>query len=57
MALYHFHVTQVKRSTGQSAIAAAAYRAREKLCSEYYGEVSDYTHKSGVICLEIFLLP
>lgn len=25
MALYHFHVTQIKRSRGQSAIACAAY--------------------------------
>ena len=24
MALYHFHVDQIKRSSGQSAIAAAA---------------------------------
>ena len=57
MALYHFHVTQVKRSAGQSAIATAAYRAGEKLYSEYYGEISDFTRKSGVICSEIFLPP
>ena len=48
MSLYHFHVTQIKRSAGQSAIACAAYRAGEKLHSEYYGEDSDYTRKSGV---------
>ena len=57
MSLFHFHVTQVKRSAGQSAIAAAAYRAGEKLYSEYYGEVSDYTRKGGVICSEVFLPP
>lgn len=44
MSLFHFHVTQVKRSAGQSVIASAAYRSGEKLYSEYYGEVSDYTH-------------
>ena len=55
MALFHLNVTQIKRSKGQSAIAAAAYRAGEKLHSEYYGEVSDYTRKSGVICSEILL--
>ena len=55
IALYHFHVTQIKRSAGQSAIASAAYRAGEKLHSEYYGEVSDYTRKGGVICSEILL--
>ena len=57
MALYHFHVTQIKRSAGQSAVASAAYRAGEKLYSEYYGESSDYSHKKGVICSEILLPP
>ena len=57
MALFHFHVTQVKRSAGQSAIASAAYRAGEKLFSEYYGEISDYTKKRGVIRSEILLPP
>ena len=55
IALYHFHTTQVKRSAGQSVIAAAAYRAGEKLYSDRYGETSDYTHKGGVICSEILL--
>ena len=55
MALFHLSVTQTKRSAGQSAIAAAAYRAGEKLYSEYYGEVSDYTRKGGVVCSEILL--
>ena len=55
MALFHLNVTQIKRSKGQSAIAAAAYRAGEKLYSEYYGETSDYTKKHGVICSEILL--
>ena len=53
IALYHFHVTQIKRSAGQSAVAAAAYRSGEKLHSDYYGEDSDYTRKGGVICSEI----
>ena len=48
MALFHFTVTQTKRSKGQSAIASAAYRSGEKLYSEYYGEYSDYTRKRGV---------
>ena len=55
IALYHFHVTQIKSSAGQSAVAAAAYRSGEKLHSEYYGEDSDYTRKGGVICSEILL--
>ena len=57
IALYHFHVTQIKRSAGQSAVASAAYRSGEKLHSEYYGEDSDYTKKGGVICSEILLPP
>ena len=48
-------MTQIKRSAGQSAVAAAAYRAGEKLHSTYYGEDSDYTRKGGVICSEILL--
>ena len=55
MALYHFHVGQVKRSAGQSAIESAAYRAGERLCSERYGEYSDYTRKGGVMYTEILL--
>ena len=53
--LFHFHATQVKRSAGQSVVAAAAYRAGEKLYSDYYGEVADYTRKGGVVCSEILL--
>ena len=45
MALFHFSVTQVRRGAGQSVIASAAYRAGEKLYSEYYGETNDYTRK------------
>ncbi len=50
-------MTQIKRSAGQSAVAAAAYRSGEKLHSEYYGEDSDYTRKGGVICSEILMPP
>ena len=55
MALYHFHVGQIKRSAGRSAVECAAYRAGEKLYSEYYGLVSDYTRKGGVVYSEILL--
>ena len=53
MAIYHFHVTQVSRGKGQSAIAAAAYRAGERLQDHYYGEYADYTAKGGVVYTEI----
>ncbi len=57
IAIFHFHVDQIKRSQGQSAVASTAYRAGEKLHSEYYGEDSDYTRKGGVICTKILLPP
>ena len=55
MGSYHFHMTQVKRSAGQSVVAAAAYRSGEKLQSTYYGEINDYTRKKGIVMSEIFL--
>ena len=55
MALYHFHADLIRRSAGQSVVAAAAYRAGEKLHCEYYGNDADYTRKGGVICSEILL--
>ncbi len=57
MADFHFSVTQIKRSAGQSAIAAAAYRAGEKLYSDLYGEYSDYTRKRGIVETGILLPP
>lgn len=53
MALYHFHVSRVLRSRGQSSVEAAAYRAGERLEDSYYGKIADYTAKGGVICSEI----
>ena len=46
-----------QRSAGQSVVTSATYRAGEKLYSEYYGEVSDFTHKGGVVCADILLPP
>ena len=57
MALFHFTVTQTKRSKGQSAIASAAYRSGEKLYSEYYGEYSDYTRKRVLSALTFSCRP
>ena len=55
MALYHFHVEQIKRSEGRTAVASAAYRAGERLHNLWDGETHDYTHKSGVVLAEIIL--
>lgn len=55
MAIYHFHVTQISRGKGQTAVSAAAYRAGEKLHDNYYGEEPDYTKKGGVLYTKIIL--
>ncbi len=57
MALYHFHADLIRRSKGQSAVAAAAYRAGENLHCDYYGNDADYTKKGGVICSGVLLPP
>lgn len=55
MAIYHCSIKVGSRSKGQSAIAAAAYRAGEKLTDHETGLVFDYTKKSGVVYSEIAL--
>ena len=55
MSLYHFSLGHVSRGAGQSVTASAAYISGQKLYSEYYGEYSDYTKKSGVLYTEILL--
>ena len=57
MALYHFQVTQIKRSAGKRVSESAAYRAGEKLYSDYYGMTFDYSRKVGVVHKEILLPP
>lgn len=46
MAIYHFSAQVISRSQGRSAVAAAAYRAGEKLYDERYGNMHDYTKKN-----------
>ena len=57
MALYHFHANLIRRSKVQSVIAAAAYRAGEKLCCDYYSNKADYTRKKGVVLTDTLLPP
>lgn len=49
MAIYHASAKIVKRSSGRSSVAAAAYRSGEELTDERTGVVSDYTRKSDVV--------
>ena len=48
VALYSASVKPVSRSSGRSAVAAAAYRNAERITNERTGEIHDYTRRSGV---------
>ena len=53
MAIYHFTTYTMGRASGQSAVAAAAYRSGSKLVDERTGEVHDFTRKGGVLSADI----
>jgi Ti-type conjugative transfer relaxase TraA len=55
VAIYHFSAKVIQRSQGRSAVAAAAYRAAERLHDEKLGREHDYTAKAGVVHSEILL--
>ena len=48
MALYHLSIKAVSRSSGRSAVGAAAYRSGELIACDREGRVHDYTRKLGV---------
>ena len=54
---YHFSMQVISRSHGRSAIAAAAYRAGERLVDEIRGRVADYSGRRGVVHSEILCPP
>ena len=53
MALYHLSAKALSRSSGASAVAAAAYRSGEDLIDERTGDRHDYSRRSGVDAAEI----
>lgn len=55
MAIYHCSIKNISRSKGKSAVAAAAYRAAEKIKDDETGLTHNYTKKSEVIYSEIIL--
>jgi Ti-type conjugative transfer relaxase TraA len=55
MAIYHLSVKSISRSGGRSAVAAAAYRACQKLTNERDGLTHDFTRKGGVEHSEILI--
>src|SRR3546814_16033179 len=55
MAIFHFSAKVIGRSSGRSAVAAAAYRAGERLPDERIDRTHDFTHKAGVLPSEVML--
>lgn len=55
MAIFHSSLHIISRGDGRSAVAAAAYRAGERIACNYDGITHDYTRKGGVVHTEILL--
>ncbi|HNY69996.1 MAG TPA: Ti-type conjugative transfer relaxase TraA [Syntrophorhabdus sp.] len=55
MASYHISVKIISRGGGKTAIAAAAYRSRDKLYDERQGMEFDYSQKKDLAYAEIVL--
>ena len=55
MAIFHLSIQVISRGKGRSAVAAAAYRAGERITNEYDNYTHDYTRKRGIIDTQIFL--
>jgi ATP-dependent exoDNAse (exonuclease V) alpha subunit len=55
MALFSMRMQVIKRSSGRSAVAAAAYRSGEKLWDERQAITHDYSRRGGVEHSEILL--
>ena len=55
MAIFHFSVQVIGRAQGRSAVAAAAYRAAERLHDDRLDRDHDFTSKAGVVHSEILL--
>lgn len=53
MAQFRLSAAIVSRSAGKSVVAAAAYRAAQKLLDERTGDIKDYTRRGGVLHTEI----
>ena len=55
MASYHFSAQIIGRKAGRSAVAAAAYRAGERLRDERGGQEYDFSKRRGIAAREILL--
>ncbi len=57
MAIYHLSGQVISRSSGRTVVAAAAYRARERLYNDYDGLTHDYTYRHDLLWKQIMLPP
>src|SRR5215213_11044656 len=55
VAIYHFSAKMIARSSGRSAVAAAAYRSASGLLDEREARPHDFSHKADVVHSEILL--
>ena len=55
MAIFHFQAKVISRGQGRGIVAAAAYRAGERLFDHEIGRTQNYEDKPGVIHSEIML--
>ena len=55
MAIYHFSAKMISRSSGRSAVAAAAYRSASALLDEREARTHDFSRKTDVVHSEILL--
>ena len=54
MANYHLTTKMIKRKSGHSSVAGAAYRAHENIKDERTNEWHKYATRSGIVQSEIF---
>lgn len=57
MAIFHMSVKVIQRSKGSSAVAAAAYRAAEKIIDDRTGLVHDYRRKTKPVGTPLIITP
>jgi len=55
MAIFHFDIRPIKRSSGQQATGAAAYRAGERIRDERTGKLHNFSRRTDVRHAEIVL--
>ena len=55
MAIYHLEAKVISRSSGRSAVAAAAYMSCSEILNDYDGVNHDFTRKHGLVWEQVFL--